>query len=107
MSSNVETVITLLSPFRLSDGRIGVVKLNVKDVAIPGNINKLHENKILEIADYEIKKEAISSAKTNQANADQSAEITPNMSMSDMLKFVKGGDEKYLPLSSTTSPNAN
>ena len=50
----VNRVITLLSPFRLSDGKTGVVKLNVKEPVDLGQYSRIHENKILDITDYEI-----------------------------------------------------
>lgn len=100
-NSGVKRVITLLSPVEFEDGRLGVVKLNVKEVNEPGYVNKIHENKILEISDYEVinKKPPHMQRprRTIEDTAKQSAETVSKMSVSDMLKFVKDSDEKYLP----------
>lgn len=53
-NNDVGRIITLLSPFRMSDGRTGIVKLNVKEVRNSNQVNKVHENKIVEITDYNI-----------------------------------------------------
>ena len=51
---DVDRIITLLSPVRFADGRVGVVKLNVKEYADPQTTPKIHENKILDVLDAEL-----------------------------------------------------
>ncbi len=144
----VKRVITLLSPIEFSDGRMGVVKINVKEHFDPNTYNKVHENKILDIDEIELintkkggtqvaKSAAIKNGSLNPAGvppedtqvargaviyddrtkpAGVSSKGTPiaestgindtdlnstgvpsEMNVSDMLKYVKGDDVKYLP----------
>ena len=112
----VNRIITLLSPVEFSDGKIGVVKLNVKESSETWEKNRIHENKILEISDYEILKKGTSSTghdpeelRTAEVSFNKdisstghdpqelrTAEISYTMSIDEMLNFVNGDDRKYI-----------
>ena len=100
---NIDRIYTLLSPVVFNDNRVGVVKLNVKEIISPNKENRLHENKILDIQDIEISENKKSGVSTSTQSPSYKNEVnnvraTPDtLSIEEMLKFVKGEDNKYLP----------
>ncbi len=96
-------IFTLLSPVQFSDGKIGVVKLNVKEY-IDGSKNRVHENKILDILDMDFEEnkksrttKVVVTPQTENISTKKLATVRDTLSMTEMLSFVKGEDKKYLP----------
>ncbi len=111
---NISRIFTLLSPVQFSDGKIGVVKLNVKEY-VDDTKSRVHENKILDILDMEFQEnnntnllkneqkkvsrttKVVVTPQTENIDTESLATVRDSLSMAEMLSFVKGDDTKYLP----------
>ncbi len=111
---NISRIFTLLSPVQFSDGKIGVVKLNVKEY-VDDTKSRVHENKILDILDMKFQEnnntnllkngqkkvsrttKVVVTPQTENIDTESLATVRDNLSMAEMLSFVKGDDTKYLP----------